>query len=297
MSSPATIAETIQDAARRLREEGVPNDLLDAQSLLCFTLGRDRTWLIINYREPVTEAALATYAGLIERRANGEPLQSITGRQEFYGLDFEVTPAVLIPRPETELIVEEVVRLVAAEDLQRPLIADIGTGSGCLAVVIAREVPGARLIAIDISGEALAVARRNGERNGVEERIEFLVGDLLAPLSERARIIVSNPPYIAAGEIAGLQREVRDWEPRGALTDESDGLGFYRRLLSEAPSHLQPGGYLICEIGYQQADRLREIVSKDIWEEPRFITDLQGYERTMVVKLHTSQPIIPATAK
>lgn len=286
MSSALTIAETLQEAARRLREAGVPNDLLDAQTLLCFTLGRDRTWLIINYREAVAESDREVYTRLIARRATGEPLQYITGRQEFFGLDFAVSPAVLIPRPESELIVEEVVRL----GWPAPLIVDVGTGSGCLAVAIAREIPTARVIAIDIAAEALAVARQNAVSNGVAAQIEFVRGDLLDPLTTRASIIVSNPPYIAASEMDGLQREVRDWEPRGALTDEGDGLGFYRRLLRTAPDHLLPGGYLICEIGYQQADALRSLVESAIWDGPRFLTDLQGYERTMVVRLRQSSP-------
>jgi len=285
MSSPPTIAETLQDAARRLCEAGVPNDLLDAQTLLCFTLGRDRTWLIINYRE-VAESDSEVYTQLIARRATGEPLQYITGRQEFFGLDFAVSPAVLIPRPESELIVEEVVRL----GWPAPLIVDVGTGSGCLAVAIAREIPTARVIAIDIAAEALAVARQNAVSNGVAAQIEFVNGDLLGPLTTRASIIVSNPPYIAASEMDGLQREVRDWEPRGALTDEGDGLGFYRRLLHTAPAHLEPGGYLICEIGYQQAAAMRSLVESAIWDGPRFLTDLQGYERTMVVRLRQSSP-------
>jgi release factor glutamine methyltransferase len=286
MSSPPTIAETLQDAARRLREAGVPNDLLDAQTLLCFTLGRDRTWLIINYREAMAESDSEVYTQLITRRATGEPLQYITGRQEFFGLDFAVSPAVLIPRPESELIVEEVVRL----GWPAPLIVDVGTGSGCLAVAIAREIPTARVIAIDIAAEALAVARQNAVSNGVAAQIEFVNGDLLGPLTTRASIIVSNPPYIAASEMDGLQREVRDWEPRGALTDEGDGLGFYRRLLRTAPAHLEPGGYLICEIGYQQAAAMRSLVESAIWDGPRFLTDLQGYERTMVVRLRQSSP-------
>ncbi|MEY3282640.1 MAG: peptide chain release factor N(5)-glutamine methyltransferase [Acidobacteriota bacterium] len=286
MSSPPTIAETLQDAARRLREAGVPNDLLDAQTLLCFTLGRDRTWLIINYREAMAESDSEVYTQLIARRATGEPLQYITGRQEFFGLDFAVSPAVLIPRPESELIVEEVVRL----GWPAPLIVDVGTGSGCLAVAIAREIPTARVIAIDIAAEALAVARQNAVSNGVAAQIEFVNGDLLGPLTTRASIIVSNPPYIAASEMDGLQREVRDWEPRGALTDEGDGLGFYRRLLHTAPAHLEPGGYLICEIGYQQAAAMRSLVESAIWDGPRFLTDLQGYERTMVVRLRQSSP-------
>jgi release factor glutamine methyltransferase len=294
MSNSVTIAATLQAAANRLRGAGVANNVLDAQTLLGFALGRDRTWLIVNFRETLAPADIERYESLITRRASGEPLQYITGRQEFFGLDFEVTPAVLIPRPETELMVEEVIRLCSDVEefrLTPPVIVDVGTGSGCLAVSIAREVAGASLTAIDISAAAIEVARRNALRNGVADRIEFLVGDLFEPLRsspEKAQIIVSNPPYIAAAEMDELQREVRDWEPWLALTDQGDGLGFYRRLLGEAPPHLEAGGYLIGEIGYRQAAALRTLVSHEIWEEPCFLTDLQGIERTFVARLRQS---------
>ncbi|NBO63259.1 MAG: peptide chain release factor N(5)-glutamine methyltransferase [Acidobacteria bacterium] len=288
MSTPATIAETLQEAARRLRGAGVPNDLLDAQTLLCHTLNRDRTWLIINYRETTQAEAHAEYVGLVERRAGGEPVQYITGKQEFFGLDFMVTPAVLIPRPESELIIEETIRIVAEAGWKTPTVVDVGTGSGCLAVVIAREVPTARVIAIDISGEALRVAQTNARLNGVEERIEFIEGDLLNPLSQNAHLIVSNPPYIASSEMATLQREVREWEPRLALTDEFDGLSHHRRLIDTAPEKLKVGGYLICEMGYQQAGPIRQIFDQgapNVWDGPRLLTDLQGIERTFVARL------------
>ena len=284
MPDSTTIAEILKAASTRLRLESVSNDLLDAQTLLAFSLGRDRIWLIVNYREPISEDVRKGYEALIERRAAGEPLQYITGRQEFFGLDFEVTPAVLIPRPESELIVEEVIRLVSDEEWLSPLIVDVGTGSGCLAIAIAREIPEAEIIAIDISGEALEVARRNASRNVLADRISFVEGDLLDPLTGRSHIIVSNPPYISAAEMADLQREVRDWEPQTALTDHGDGLGFYRRLLADAPRHLLPGGYLICEIGYGQAEAIRTLTDPERWEL-RFLNDLQGIQRTFVLRL------------
>lgn len=290
MSEIMTIAETLRTASQRLRTAHIPNDLLDAQALLAFALGRDRTWLIVNFREPLESGRREEYAALIERRAKGEPLQYITGRQEFFGYDFEVTPAVLIPRPESELIVEEVIRLAAAERFPTaapPIIVDVCTGSGCIAVAIAREVEEVRILATDISVAALEVAQRNIARNGVTDRIEVLAGDLLDPLGdtgEKAWIIVSNPPYIAAAEMPELQREVRDWEPRLALTDEGDGLRLYRRLLDKAPASLLPGGYLICEIGFGQADSLRAMVRPEVWDPPRFIPDLQGIPRTLVLR-------------
>jgi len=246
-----TYAETLREAAQRLRTASVPNDLLDAQSLLAYALGQDRTYLIVHYHDEVPTEVLPPFWRSLERRCAGEPLQYITGRQAFFGLDFEVNPAVLIPRPETELIVEEVLRLASAERSEGsagqelpPLVIDLGTGSGCLAIAIARELPQARVLAVDRSAAALEVAVRNGRRHEVMDHVQWIVGDLLEPIDERplAWAIVSNPPYIAVEEIAGLAREVRDWEPRMALTDGGDGLDFHRRLLREAPSRLAAGG-------------------------------------------------------
>jgi release factor glutamine methyltransferase len=210
-------------------------------------------------------------------------LQYIVGHQAFFGLEFEVTPDVLIPRPETELIVEETLRLAA--HLTAPTIIDVGTGSGCLAVTLARELEDARVIATDISAAALHVARRNAERNGVAPRLAFIECDLLSGIWRKADFIVSNPPYIAEHEMPTLQREVRDWEPRLALTDGGDGLQFYRRLLAEAPSHLNPGGHLIFEMGYQQAETIKALVDQTVWNEPRALQDLQGIDRTLILSL------------
>lgn len=279
-----TIAEALQSANASLREAGVPEAQLVAQSLLTEALKCDRTYLIINFNRQLTTEEHGNFAELLARRAGGEPLQYITGRQEFFGLEFEVTRDVLIPRPETELIVEEVIRLAA--NLSTPLIVDVGTGSGCLAVALARELPDARLVATDISHAAVAVARKNARRHGLSERISFLVADLLAPFAKApfADFIVSNPPYVAAHELATLQREVRDWEPRVALTDFGDGLSNYRRLFSKAPSRLKPGGYLLCEMGFTQAEAVSALVDEASWKEPRLLADLQKIPRTLVLE-------------
>jgi release factor glutamine methyltransferase len=290
-----TYAETLREAAQRLRTASVPNDLLDAQSLLAYALGQDRTYLIVHYHDEVPTEVLPPFWRSLERRCAGEPLQYITGRQAFFGLDFEVNPAVLIPRPETELIVEEVLRLASAERSEGsagqelpPLVIDLGTGSGCLAIAIARELPQARVLAVDRSAAALEVAVRNGRRLEVMDRVQWIVGDLLEPIDERplAWAIVSNPPYIAVEEIAGLAREVRDWEPRMALTDGGDGLDFHRRLLREAPSRLAAGGYLLIELGYQQSAAVMAMVDPSLWEAPRVLPDLQGIARTLVLQRH-----------
>ncbi|MDX2043909.1 MAG: peptide chain release factor N(5)-glutamine methyltransferase [Acidobacteriota bacterium] len=283
---PATIAETLKLASERLRAASVPNDVLDAQTLLAEALGKDRTYLIVNFNEQLGEDLLAAYFSLIERRSAGEPLQYITGHQQFFGLEFEVTPDVLIPRPETELIVEETIRLVEECKLAAPVIVDVGTGSGCIPVTLARELADAKVFACDISTAALTVARRNAARHDLETRIEFIESDLLTLFPENlfADFILSNPPYVAAHELSTLQREVRDWEPHTALTDNGDGLSFYRRLLAEAPGRLKPGGHLICELGFGQADAVSAMADSATWSEVRLLNDLQGIARTIILR-------------
>jgi release factor glutamine methyltransferase len=282
----ATIAETLKEAGEYLRVASVPNDLLDSQTLLAEALSRDRTYLIINFNERLSGDLIAKFQAMIERRAAGEPLQYITGRQEFFGLDFEVTPDVLIPRPETELIVEETIRLAQQGEIDEPAIVDAGTGSGCIGVTLARELCGSRVVATDVSMAALRVARRNAIRHGLETRINFIAMDLLEAFAETrfADFILCNPPYVSKQEVAALQREVRDWEPRAALTDFDDGLSFYRRLLLDAPARIRAGGYLICEMGYTQSAQVLALVDSDAWDEPRLLDDLQGIPRTIVLQ-------------
>jgi release factor glutamine methyltransferase len=289
MFSSTTIAETLKRASEYLREAAVPNDLLDAQTLLAEALGRDRTYLIVNFNELLTDDERIKYQALIERRASGEPLQYIIGHQEFFGLEFEVTPDVLIPRPETEIIVEETMIIVQQAQFNRPLIVDAGTGSGCLAITLAREIEGLRAIATDISIAALQVAKRNAARHGMSSRIDFIAADLFDVFPEIpfADIIISNPPYVSREEMPTLQREVRDWEPRFALTDFDDGLTFHRRLLKDAPARLKPGGYLICEMGYTQSDAITAMIDPAVWAELRILRDLQGIPRTIVTRKNT----------
>ncbi|MEO6724550.1 MAG: peptide chain release factor N(5)-glutamine methyltransferase [Blastocatellia bacterium] len=282
----ATIAETLTQAGQQLRAASVPNDLLDAQTLLAEALGKDRTYLIVNFNQQLSDELLLRYQTLIERRALGEPLQYITGHQEFFGLEFLVTPDVLIPRPETEIIVEETIRLIHQTNIPEPVILDVGTGSGCIAVTLARELPTAHVIACDISPAALNVARRNAAKHGLEERMQFIESDLLSAFPEKnfAGFILSNPPYVAVNELPALQREVRDWEPHIALSDFADGLSLYRRLLAEAPARLKPGGYLICELGYTQSEAVSAMIDRRVWDEARLLEDLQGIPRTRVLR-------------
>jgi release factor glutamine methyltransferase len=214
-------------------------------------------------------------------------LQYITGHQEFFGLDFEVNPAVLIPRPETELLVEAALPLVG--NAGTPLICDVGTGSGCIIISLLHARPDARGIAVDFSAEALRVARRNAERNAVVERVSFVAGDGFAAFSrdrQRFDLIVSNPPYIADAALAGLQREVRDHEPFLALTSGVDGLGMIKRLLLQAPELLIEGGHMVLEIGFGQHEAIPRLLNRRIWELIAVHHDLQGIPRTVVLQKH-----------
>jgi release factor glutamine methyltransferase len=281
-----TIAETLKEASGMLRAASIANDVLDAQTLLAEAVGQDRTYLIIHFNQRLSEGVLSKFRAMVRRRADGEPLQYITGRQEFFGLDFEVTSDVLIPRPETELIVEETIRLAQQTTSLAPVIVDVGTGSGCIAVSLARELSGARVFAGDISPAALRVARRNAIRHALAGRVDFVASDLLDAFAEEnfADFILSNPPYVSDEEMPTLQREVRDWEPRLALTDSQDGLSLYRRLLRDAPSRLKPGGSLICEMGYTQSASVIGMIDPGVWAEPRLLDDLQGIPRTIVLR-------------
>ncbi|HXG68127.1 MAG TPA: peptide chain release factor N(5)-glutamine methyltransferase [Blastocatellia bacterium] len=283
-----TIAEAIAEGARRLSESGILEDRRTASVLLGHVLGVDRARLLIDSKEQIEESRYRQYLGLVERRAAGEPLQYITGHQEFYGLDFIVTPDVLIPRPETELLVERVLKLATVDEKKdNPVIADIGTGSGCIAVTVAFHLPGARVIASDISGAALAVARANAERLGVKDHIEFREGDLFEPfagLEGALDFVASNPPYVPLERPEFLQNEVRDWEPHVALFGGGSGLDFYRRLLAEGQRYVKPGGYLVCEIGYTQLDAIREMIAPEAWELVDVTSDLQSIPRTLTVR-------------
>ena len=284
-----TIAEAISEGARRLDQAGAGEARRTAGVLLAHRLGVDRTHLLMRPEQAISEEDYKTFLRMIARRAAGEPLQHITGHQEFYKLDFLVTPAVLIPRPETEFLVERVLTLVRESRQAAPLIVDAGTGSGAIAVTLAVEVAGARVIATDISGEALAVARQNAARHGVGSRVEFYEGDLLAPLAalgveNRVDVLACNPPYVAASEPESVQREVREHEPHTALFGGDDGLVYYRRLLAEGFDWVRPGGFLVCEIGYGQLDAITEMAAASRWQMVDVTHDLQGIPRTLTIR-------------
>jgi release factor glutamine methyltransferase len=281
-----SIAEAILQGAHNLRKAGVPEARREAGSLLAYVLGRDRSFMLSHAEDPVSEEHMEVFRDHLQWRGRGKPLQYITGNQEFFGLDFEVTSEVLIPRPETELLIETALKLIPAED-QAPYICDVGTGSGCIAITLLHERPGARAVAIDISAAALEVAKRNAARHSVTERISFMESDCLLGMDSSKStfdLIVSNPPYVAESALAGLQREVRDYEPRTALAAGPDGLAIIRRLIVEAGSFLKISGHLLFEIGFDQDAAVDQLIDRNYWKVLEIYQDLQGIPRTVALQ-------------
>ncbi len=281
------IAELLALGKEKLTGAGVENPGLDSEVLAAFSLGIDRAGLFARLRDEAGQTFREEVLALVERRAGREPLQYITGRQEFYGLMFRVSPAVLIPRPETELLVEQAIARL--KDTVGAKAADIGTGSGCIAVALAANLPGARVYAVDSSEAALSIAENNALSNGVGGRISFLTGNLLAPLDAEGLasgldLIASNPPYIPSGDIPNLQPEVQK-EPISALDGGPDGLDAIRDIVRDAPECLRPGGTLLVEIGFGQGDAVKRLVeSQPGLKFQKLIKDFAGIERVLVAR-------------
>jgi release factor glutamine methyltransferase len=289
VQTPAVdVRSALQDGMARLQGALVSSAALAAELLLIHALGCDRTFLYSHPEHQLVDDVKALYFALIARRASGEPLQYLTGRQEFWGLDFEVTPAVLIPRPETEHLIEVVLdRIGPARRTGALQIADVGTGSGCIAVALAKELPAARIVATDISAEALAVAERNAWRHSVRDRIRFVQSDLLGAIepSTRFDVIASNPPYVALGDAPTLPHEVRDHEPHAALFGGPSGVEIYGRLIEQAPRSLLAGGALVLELGYDSADRVRAMIDgSGAWSRVVITNDLAGIRRVLAAE-------------
>ena len=282
-ASGLSISGAIQEGAQRLAEAAVTEPRREAGSLLAHVLGRDRSFIISHADDPLTAEQSEALQVLVERRTAGEPLQYIIAQQEFFKLDFEVTPDVLIPRPETELIVETSLELLQIDP--EPYFADIGTGSGCIAISMLYELPEARALATDVSKAALRVALRNAERHKVSNRLALLESDCFSNLdaNESFALITSNPPYVSADELKSVQREVR-FEPRAALAAGSDGLSVIRRLVSGARPFLRAGGYLVFEIGFGQSEAVEQLIDLDVWELTGLRPDLQGIARAVVLR-------------
>ena len=260
-----------------LAGKGVENARLESEWLLSAALGLDRVGLYVNFDKPLTETELAVYRGMIARRARREPLQYILGSQEFMELDFEVSPAALIPRCDTETLVEEAIK----RGLGVNRILDIGVGSGCIAVTLALKLPGSQVCGVEQSADALTLAKRNAAKHGVN--VTLVQGSLFEPFNGVCfDMIVSNPPYIPTGEFDSLQPEVRDFEPREALDGGVDGLDFYRSIIPDATDHLNPGGWLLFEVGIGQAKRVLELFTQTGRFEELFTTkDPAGIERVV----------------
>lgn len=289
-----TIRETLSWAEEYLQANGVPDAKTEAEYLLAHALECKRTELCLNHATTLPYHVLQQFMNFVERRIKREPSQYIIGEQEFWGLAFRVTPDVLIPRPETELLVEEAIKIVSSKNKKAlPLTAhcssltilDLCAGSGCIAIALAKEIPACKIYAADISERALAVARENAEGHCVADRITFLQGDLLEPINGmniKADIIVSNPPYISKKMMEGLEPEVKDYEPAAALYGGDDGLDFYRRIVSEAPKYLTAGGCLMFEMGYGQAEEIKKLIEQNkAFERIDIKKDFAGIDRVI----------------
>jgi release factor glutamine methyltransferase len=291
-ASAAELRAALRAAIARLEECGVPSAPLAAELLLMHVLQCDRTWLYAHPESELSSKNAAAYARLVERRSEGVPTQYLTGRQEFWGLEFEVGPGVLIPRPETEHVIEVAIERLGARRTEPLRIADVGTGSGCIAIALARELPRAEIVATDISAAALDYAQRNAAHHGVSNRIQFLRADLLEAAMEasgRAEshfdMIASNPPYVGRNDSGSLPREVREQEPAEALFAGDDGLQIYPALIDEAARKLAPNGSLVLEIGYNGAQYVGSLLSASQWTDLRVTRDLAGIERVISARL------------
>jgi len=296
ITSHQSLLTALRDGIAQLERDHVPSAALAAELLLMHSLGRDRAWI---YAHPEAELEAATreqYFSLIARRASGVPTQHLTGHQEFWGMDFEVTPDVLIPRPETEHVIEVALeRLGVGSEAGSPRrkeefrIADVGTGSGCIAIALALELPAAQIIATDISAAALEVARRNASRHAVASRITFIECNLVDFLFHESRVtshesrpldlIASNPPYIGRQEAATLPREVREHEPAIALFGGQTGTEIYAPLIAQTATLLKPGGILVLELGHDSAELVSRLLNAPEWSSVALTNDLAGISR------------------
>ncbi|UCF85949.1 MAG: peptide chain release factor N(5)-glutamine methyltransferase [Desulfobacteraceae bacterium] len=274
-----------------LKKKGIDSPRLTAEILLAHQLNIDRVTLYLNYDQPLNERELSGYRALIKRRLKREPLQYITGTQEFWSLEFMVNPHALIPRPETELLVEVAIeRLKALPELGNnpPNIVDLGAGCGAIAISLAKEIGKIKIWATDISSDALKLARLNAEKHGVTDKITFLRGNLWEPLMDLGvtfDIVLSNPPYIAPGEFDNLSPEVRDYEPRLALDGREGGMHFIEKIIAEAPAFMNPGGWIMLEMSPGQTDKALKLIGKTkVYAEKSRIKDYSHLYRVVMAQ-------------
>jgi release factor glutamine methyltransferase len=303
-AAPLVVRSALREAFAQLRAGEVPSHTLAGELLLLHVLGRDRAWMYTHPEEEISAPEAECFFKLVSRRAAGEPTQHLTGKQEFWGLEFEVTPDVLIPRPETEHVIEVALDRLALRErcAGRPRktdgaglqIADIGTGSGCIAIALAKELPGAAFVATDISSAALAVAQRNATRHGVAGRVRFIECNLLenvfdSPIAISRSpllfdLVVSNPPYIGRREAATLMREVREHEPEIALYGGEEGYELYADLIAEVATHLMPGGILVLELGHNSLPAVQPLLDASTWSKVSVTNDLAGIPRVLAAE-------------
>lgn len=277
-----TIGRILKWTEQYFGTKGVESPRLDAEVLLSHVLKKERIFLYVHFDQPLEAEELAAYKALIKQRVEHVPVAYLLGQKEFMGLNFKVTPATLIPRPDTEILVQAAVeRLRGRENCS---FADIGTGSGAICLSVLSFVPGSHAVTVDISPEARAVAEENAASLGMADRIEFFTGDLLEPIKDRKfTAILSNPPYIPEKDIEGLQAEVRCKEPYGALSGGEDGLDFYRRLCSEAPDLLEDEGFMAFEVGIGQAAVVAKLAEENpLIQRTEILKDLAGIERVVL---------------
>ncbi|QXM07378.1 peptide chain release factor N(5)-glutamine methyltransferase [Crassaminicella indica] len=282
--------DALKLAVERIERTNAVTPLLDAEVLLCHVLKKERLFLYTHRNKSLSEEAFKAFEEFVEKRIAGMPVQYIVKKQEFMGLDFYVEEGVLIPRPDTEILVEAVIKWANNRKNDNITIVDIGTGSGAITVSLAKYIKNAFVYSIDISRRAITIGKKNAVSNGVAEKIEFLEGDLFTPLKNKLEgkvdILVSNPPYIPKEEIDKLQIEVKKYEPRLALDGGTDGLDFYRRIIDEAPFFVKKGGYIALEVGHDQAELVKELMeNKGLYTEINKIKDLAGIERVVVATL------------
>jgi len=274
------ISETLKNAAEVLQANGVAEPVREAKSLLSFALDKNQTFLIAHSEYELSFEEENLFQNVIKRRAGREPFQYIVGRQEFYELDFTVTSDVLIPRPETEMIVAAAIEFL--ENKPDPRFCEVGIGSGCIAVSILHSVKAASAIGLDISENALKVTKKNAETHRVSERLVLKISDVFENIrDEKFDLIVSNPPYIPGREIPELQSEVRDYEPLTALTDGGSGLSIIEKIIENAPQFLKSDGFLLMEIGINQAAQVRIMCNEKIWQTVEIVPDFQNIPRML----------------
>lgn len=283
-----TVLELLNWSTRYLEDHEIENPRLNAELLLARSLNLSREGLYVYLNRPLKEGDREKLERVIKRRISGEPLQYLLGHQEFWSIDFKVDPRVLVPRPETELLVEQALSILCENSLEKPLyVLDLGTGSGAIAISLAKELRNILVVATDISREALLLAKENAASAAVLHQIEFIHGDLFSPfqpLKERGPfgLVLSNPPYVARSEIQRLAREVKDHEPTVALNGGEDGMEFYRRITSQAPSYLRKGGWLLLEVGEGQGEAVSEMLEREgHFNTANRLKDLSGIERVV----------------